>query len=348
MKEGEYQMKRSGYPDLVKGIAIALTVIGHNIQFGTGGGYYNQELYFYHPLFKAIYSFHMPLFMLLSGYLFAFSIEKYEPAEIMKNKINSLLVPIVTWSCMKVMFNCITDSNRKAGFVIKLIKVFVHNLWFLWAIILCSSIVLFVHTFLKDSIAVYLGLLCLMLMIPDWAGSHLYKYMYPYFVTAYFWNRNGIWEKLRIRYMKMSGWLIALVCVVYLLLLSGFSYESYVYTSRVYLFRNDWVKQIGIDVYRWIIGYCGAAIVLMLLYRIRNSGSFIVRVFQSLGRYSLGIYIISDFIYKNMMLKITAGLTYKWHYIAVESIVMLLICFAGCKVMTRFGLLRYLCLGGRK
>lgn len=38
MKEGEYQMKRSGYPDLVKGIAIALTVIGHNIQFGTGGG----------------------------------------------------------------------------------------------------------------------------------------------------------------------------------------------------------------------------------------------------------------------------------------------------------------------
>lgn len=51
---------RISYIDQLKGIAILLVVLGHVI------GYNNCEDSF---LWRFIYSFHMPLFMFISGYV---------------------------------------------------------------------------------------------------------------------------------------------------------------------------------------------------------------------------------------------------------------------------------------
>lgn len=59
--------------DIIKGIAIILVVMGHCIQYGSGNDYYTSALFFEENIFKFIYSFHMPLFMLISGYVFGFS-----------------------------------------------------------------------------------------------------------------------------------------------------------------------------------------------------------------------------------------------------------------------------------
>ena len=50
--------------DIIKGIAIFLVVLGHVIQFR-----FLPESFDENYLFRMIYSFHMPLFMFLSGYL---------------------------------------------------------------------------------------------------------------------------------------------------------------------------------------------------------------------------------------------------------------------------------------
>lgn len=55
--------------DILKGIAIILVVIGHNIQFMKGNTYAQGD-FFSNPVFSIIYTFHMPAFMLVSGYLF--------------------------------------------------------------------------------------------------------------------------------------------------------------------------------------------------------------------------------------------------------------------------------------
>lgn len=60
--------KRELYPDIIKGIAIILVVLGHCIQFGSA--FSTNLLFFKSSIFIAIYSFHMPLFMLISGYFF--------------------------------------------------------------------------------------------------------------------------------------------------------------------------------------------------------------------------------------------------------------------------------------
>ena len=54
--------KRDVVIDVLKGIAVLAVLLGHAIQRGLVVDYYDNIM------FKVIYSFHMPLFMLLSGY----------------------------------------------------------------------------------------------------------------------------------------------------------------------------------------------------------------------------------------------------------------------------------------
>lgn len=80
-------IKRNPFLDYTKAFAILLVVVGHCIQYGSGQNYLKEELFFDNILFKFIYSFHMPLFMLISGYLFAYGINK-ETKSIIINNLN--------------------------------------------------------------------------------------------------------------------------------------------------------------------------------------------------------------------------------------------------------------------
>lgn len=83
-------MKRLEYIDYAKGIAILLVVIGHLLQYNLSGTSSKG-------LFDMIYSFHMPLFMFLSGYVASFSIERHvaSKCDFIKNKARSLLFPFI-------------------------------------------------------------------------------------------------------------------------------------------------------------------------------------------------------------------------------------------------------------
>ena len=90
MKQMMTKMKvrqRSVYIDSLKAFAIITVIVGHCIQYGSGLKYLNERLFFSNPIFKFIYSFHMPLFMLLSGYLFADSVNKNDYILSLKAKI---------------------------------------------------------------------------------------------------------------------------------------------------------------------------------------------------------------------------------------------------------------------
>lgn len=56
--------------DFMRGIAICLVVLGHNIQYGSGRNFLVSSDFYNNSVFKLIYSFHMPLFALIAGYVF--------------------------------------------------------------------------------------------------------------------------------------------------------------------------------------------------------------------------------------------------------------------------------------
>ena len=62
--------KRNINIDLSKGILIILVVLGHSIQYAIGSEWLTSQKFYDDIIFRAIYSYHMPLFMMISGYLF--------------------------------------------------------------------------------------------------------------------------------------------------------------------------------------------------------------------------------------------------------------------------------------
>lgn len=85
--------KRLFYLDAMKGILIILVILGHSIQ-DTISDYQNNFL------FRFIYSFHMPLFFAISGYL------------TFKNKYDKTLLKktsLATSSSFRSMGFCFTD-----------------------------------------------------------------------------------------------------------------------------------------------------------------------------------------------------------------------------------------------
>lgn len=77
--------------DILRGFAAICVVLGHAIQRGMITGYENNWL------FMLIYTFHMPLFILLSGYTLYLSSKKFDKKFLIE-KTRYLLYPTIIWS----------------------------------------------------------------------------------------------------------------------------------------------------------------------------------------------------------------------------------------------------------
>lgn len=96
--------------DIIKGIAILLVVIGHNIQYGSDSSLRLTGDFFEHPLYKFIYSFHMPLFTLISGYLC--HIRKNETdRDYLLRKVKVYFIPIFSWVCIEFLIKTLTGGG---------------------------------------------------------------------------------------------------------------------------------------------------------------------------------------------------------------------------------------------
>lgn len=104
--------QRNLYFDIVKGIAIILVVIGHCIQYGSGTKMLTERLFYNALSFRAIYSFHMSLFMLVSGYLFWNSCLKHDWKENLIAKIKGLGIPIIAWGTVDFLIDAVSDPIR--------------------------------------------------------------------------------------------------------------------------------------------------------------------------------------------------------------------------------------------
>ena len=81
---------RIEFLDIAKGIAILLVVMGHLVQYNMTGTSATT-------VFDFIYSFHMPLFFMLSGYVAALRSESTSPFKYVKKKFISLVIPYFVW-----------------------------------------------------------------------------------------------------------------------------------------------------------------------------------------------------------------------------------------------------------
>lgn len=116
------------YIDRLKGFGIFLVVFGHIIQ-------YNMVNSTQNAVFEAIYSFHMPFFFFLSGYMVnkTTHIESVSSYFVfLKKKAISLLIPLFTWALVaKYLFTSNQDFTIDTIFHILGKQIVDPGLWFL-------------------------------------------------------------------------------------------------------------------------------------------------------------------------------------------------------------------------
>lgn len=125
---------KNPFIDFLKGNAILLVLIGHCVQYGSGAVFLSNELYWDNGIMKTIYSFHMPLFIAISGYLFWHSVSRHGMTKAIKSRITRLVPVCFIWAVIL----CVVDmiSGESIG-ISKFILCFLTDFWFLWAIIFC-------------------------------------------------------------------------------------------------------------------------------------------------------------------------------------------------------------------
>lgn len=296
---------RQKLPDLLKGFGIILVVLGHCIQVGSGTAFNAESLYFNDKLYQLIYSFHMPLFMMVSGYLCWGSIQrassKEQRIDLLKRRIWALPVPVFLWTAVehlvKLIINFANGNYPQKTFILEYFYNVLNNFWFIWAVFWCFLIVFVMHYFFKDSVILYILGFVVMFFIPDGMALGAYKYMMPYFIVPFYLHKYMEKNELRVDVKPKVSWIV-LAGLVFAGLFLFFDENSFIYLSGYKLIGKDVVRQLKIDFYRMAIGFAGSAFFILIwqyiLAMCKDRCEF--KILTALGKNSMGIYIISTYL----------------------------------------------------
>ena len=276
---------------------------GHCIQYCITGSGLD---FFENSVFRFIYSFHMPLFMLISGYLFHSTFSRRSLKELLVYRTQSLLQPIVFCSIFNYLVTTALFGVLKGNLGVLVNGKWMaelSSLWFLWSV-LSASLATSLVCKLTDRLGIQILLFFLMIpFVAVFPNMERNLFMYPYFVLGFYYARYQ--DKLpafvhKLRYLTLP---------LFPLLLRLFERKHYIYTTG--LFPGDGYSltdMVFIDGFRWFIGLVGsvfAITVLQLTYQhisVKLSKPLISRGLSALGRVSLQIYafsvpFLSDYLY---------------------------------------------------
>lgn len=297
--------ERKTLPDILKGFGIILVVLGHCIQTGSGTAFNVEMLYFSDRLYQFIYSFHMPLFMMVSGYLCWESMQravtKEQRKNLLKRRLRTLPVPI--FLCTAAEFIIRTAVNLTKGnfpqktLILEYILNVLNNFWFLWAVFWCFLIVFVMHYFFHDSVILYILGFAMMFFIPDGMALGAYKFMMPYFIAAFYMHKYKDKRNVSLNSQPEIRWLI-LSGLIFGGLFLFFDENSFIYLSGYKLIGKDVIRQLKIDFYRTAVGFAGSAFFILLWqFVFARCGKWCkFRILTELGKNSMGIYIISTYL----------------------------------------------------
>ena len=296
------QNQERAYINVVKGIAVVLMIWGHCIQYSSEGSFN----VFDHPVFQCIYSFHMPLFMLISGYLFSFSFQKRDLKTLLVRRTQSMLQPIVFASMLNaflaklptfVLYGTIRLTNGE-------LFTGLYSLWFLWCVLSSSTAVAIAGKTASNGWIQLLYVILGVFLVALFPENHYHVYMYPYFVAGFYY---GMYRS------RIPSWLSKCAIaslVVFPAMIPFYESRHFIYFTPIYTPDMEMPELIALNGYRWLIGFAGSLFVLTLsrwgfcLLDGRKGGTRLLEMLSKLGENSLAIYSISVALLSGYLAKI--------------------------------------------
>lgn len=289
----ELQMKvreRNEFIDVLKGISIWFVVWGHVIQ----KGYVDATDFFENTVFRFIYGFHMPLFAIISGYLFYTTCQKRSFLQVLFRRLKSYGCPIIVWGLADWAITITRKANQYSLY--ECARTMYHSfvgLWFFWTILICSLLVAIVYySPLLGGVGKILGYLSgFAILLFFWTPCRdMNIWLFFYFLLGFLVNQYNL-------NVKRGTYILA---TMYIPLLSFFHRDMYIYISGIIPWQSSfgfWT-QIRIDAYRWILGFTGIGFVVVFMkYAVEIPFLHIVVCgLKEIGSYTLQIYILQRWL----------------------------------------------------
>nr|WP_315215418.1 acyltransferase family protein [uncultured Flavobacterium sp.] len=277
---------RNNIIDSLKGFAILLMVFGHLIQFTS-----IDNSYLSNPIYIFIYSFHMPLFMMISGFFFSKSLNQRSLNNVLNNRVVTVLLPYFSWTTIFIIIWFVLKGNN-LSFLELLLKyfetfLFVSKLWFLWVLFICillTSLNIYIQRYIGKISIFFLLLFIYLLPETEMLGLINIKYMFPFFILGY--CNNKYYNKLN----KWIPYISGISLLLYPIMLFFWEKENF---SFVIDFKN--IEPI---IYKYITAFSGILMIIFVFKKIYTKFQF--NYLERIGKNSIAIYIISDYFIELM------------------------------------------------
>lgn len=291
--------------DSLKGFAIFLVVVGHVVL-----GYIRAETFMEYQwdlqlIYDLIYSFHMPLFFLISGFLYKLTWSKKNTG-ISKKIANKFLNMVPMYLLFSLAFWFSKYYATLYGNIqmsdhfnfIDLIHIYIaplSYLWFLYVLICLFIIIPLLESFIKPAL-VFLAFFLLYIFAPYIEGifkivnSIIYGGVYFSLGSILFFYSNYLKNNIDNKLIIVSFISIAIACCSF-------------------PFIDDH------NIFKFICAISVSAFLAIIFFRLRNYK--FVSLWNTCGYYSLGIYILH--------LYFTGPLRTIFKHLAIDNIIIVLI-----------------------
>jgi len=294
--------------DIIKGFAIFLVVFGHSIQFNTIDNFDSNII------FRVIYSFHMPLFMFISGFIsyktFDGSITK------LVKRFKALIIPFWVWFVFTFIFTYSLFSysgNEAPNFFNSIIHILKHpdaGLWFLWVLFQNYLILFFSLKISSRKEEIWAGIFLLVIIIISRVTNfnylgilflkwHLFFYLFGYTVNKYIDNLRNI--------LKSSG-LVSMVLFPILVCFWSRTGNPTFYNSLEFNRTIIWLIMLS---YKYLVPITAILAVYTFFDWLIQYKFFLKKTLLKLGEISLEIYSTHFYFFSFIYLIISVSLHYR-------------------------------------
>ncbi len=284
--------RRIVYIDILKAFAIFLVVWGHAIMHLSNSDYHMNIVW------QWIYSFHMPLFMIMVGF-FAYSSLSKPVKDFIRHKSTQLIIPCFSWIFITYIAMLIVIPGYHLS-----VKTFVNALfqeiWFLKSAFLCYLLFYFsskVVNYLKVDFHFILGggiSLIIIQIVP------LYKLnqMYPCFLCGVFLYR---YSDSILKNWKLVTIVSTIIYIILVVCLSDYDFIPISKIKKELLSGNFSVlfDLFLTQLYSIGIGVSAAISLVALFYGFINRLSKrnkVITTLSTVGKYTLAIYLIQTLL----------------------------------------------------
>lgn len=267
-------LERSSYFDNARAILIVAVVIGHML-----AGFVNKD-HLMASIYLYIFIFHMPAFILISGY---FAKKIYEEGYIRK-LVKKLLLPYAVFQVLYSFYYYYIFGDNVS------FTMFVPRwaLWFLMSLFLWNVLLYF---FGKMKYGFVLAILIsLFIGYDEGVGEYLSLsrtfFFFPFFLMGYHLNKQHF-EKLKSNANVAIGFVLAIAIFIMIYLYVPIDYRAWLLGKRSYYVISDYPLALS-----WIGRLIVYAVTSLAIYVFLTLVPQKKTFFTSLGRVTISVYLM--------------------------------------------------------